>query len=444
MSLLGAMTTAISGLTAQSKALGHVSDNVANSQTVGFKRIDTNFVNYLTRSTNRISMPGSVEARPDYTNSLQGTVQQTDNPLAMAVAGQGFFAVVQSRGSVGGVVQFDPQQYYTRAGDFRMDKDGYLVNGQSNFLQGWTVDQTGQPDRTQLTPIRISDLVYNPVATSTIDLSANLPADLPPAPPLPTAAQLADATVSGQIQVYDALGRPQQATLNWTKLSNTQWQLGINMPGEVAPPARSILVNFGPGGVPVAAAGTIESFGAATNMTGSAMVGIGDVATVSLTADFGQGLQPLTLNLGARGESRGVTQFAGTEYSVRNLAQDGVPLGSYAGVSLRDNGDLAVNYDNGQNRIVARVPIVAFNDPDRLQRQDGQAFTRTTESGEARIVDAGSSGAGKLVTSSVERSNVDIASEFSKLILAQRAYTANTRIVTAADEMLQDTLNMRR
>ena len=98
MSLLGSMTTAISGLAAQARALGHVSDNVANSQTVGFKRVDTNFTSWLTRSNQRLHMPGSVEARPDYTNTVQGTIEQVENPLALAIAGQGFFSVAQARG----------------------------------------------------------------------------------------------------------------------------------------------------------------------------------------------------------------------------------------------------------------------------------------------------------------------------------------------------------
>ena len=113
-------------------------------------------------------------------------------------------------------------------------------------------------------------------------------------------------------------------------------------------------------------------------------------------------------------------------------------------IDVRENGDVAVSYTNGQSRVIARVPLVAFNDPDKLQRLDGQAFMRTAESGEARVTDSASNGVGKLVTGSLERSNVDIASEFTKLIVAQRAYTANTRVVTTSDEMLQETLNMRR
>lgn len=433
MSLLGALNTAISGLTAQSKALGHISDNIANSQTGGYKRVDTNFVNYLTRSTSTLHMPGSVEARPDYTNSLQGTVQQSDNPLAMAIAGQGFFAVAQERGTSSGEVVFDERQFYARSGDFRMDKDGYLVNGQGYYLQGWDVSSQGEPDRTQLDPIRVSDLVYNPVATSNIELSANLPAEPPTAP------------VAAPVQIYDSLGRLHQVDLTWTSLGNNQWSLGINVADDVSSAARGTIdVNFGNAASTAVADGTIGEFTNPTgSMAGSAAV-VGDAAGVTFTADFGEGPQTLTLNLGSFGQARGLTQFAGSEYSVRNMTQDGVPLGSYSSVSLSDNGDLSVNYDNGQTRVVARVPIVVFNDPDKLQRLDGQAFMRTVESGEARVVDANSSGGGKLVPGSLERSNVDIASEFSKLILAQRAYTANTRVVTAADELLNDTLNMHR
>jgi flagellar hook protein FlgE len=173
-------------------------------------------------------------------------------------------------------------------------------------------------------------------------------------------------------------------------------------------------------------------------------IAAGDAAFLGFSVDYGFGAQNVDLRLGGYGVPTGLTNYAGTEYGVRDLAQDGVPLGAFSGVVVRENGDVAVNYDNGQTRIVARVPVVAFNDPDKLQRLDGQAFMRTVESGEARVTDAASNGVGKLVTGSVERSNVDIATEFSKLILAQRAYTANTRIVTASDEMLQDTINMRR
>jgi flagellar hook protein FlgE len=207
-------------------------------------------------------------------------------------------------------------------------------------------------------------------------------------------------------------------------------------------------INFGgaiPGG-PIAAPGTISSITDLQNITapGAGPFALGDQAAMIFNLDYGFGPQSVSLRLGGYGVPTGLTNYSGTQYSVRDLSQDGVPLGAYSGVTVRENGDVAVNYDNGQTRIVARVPVVAFNDPDKLQRLDGQAFMRTVESGEARVTDASSNGVGKLVTGSIERSNVDIAAEFSKLILAQRAYTSNTRIVTASDEMLQDTINMKR
>ena len=431
MSLFGAMTTAISGLTAQSRALANISDNVANSQTVGYKRVDTNFVDYITDSTLTAHRSGSVVARPDYQNSIQGTIEQTENPLGMAIAGQGFFSVALPNGDSSGQVQFDDRQFYTRAGDFSLDKDGYVVNGAGYYLQGWSADATGQPLRTSIAPIRVSQLVFNPIATSRIELSANLPASGLTNP------------VSSQADIYDSLGAVQTVTMTWTPVSSNVWSLDISSPN-AGGSVGTVEVRFGQAATPVAPDGTIGQFANATGSLGFAASVTGDPADVTFNADFGQGPQAVTLNLGAFGEALGITQYAGTEYGVRNLSQDGVPLGSFSSLTARENGDVVINYDNGQSRVIARVPITTFSDPDKLQRLDGQAFMRTTESGEARVTDPASNGAGRLTIGSIERSNVDIATEFSKLIVAQRAYTANTRIVTASDEMLQDVVNMRR
>jgi flagellar hook protein FlgE len=430
MSLFGSMTTAISGLTAQARALGHVSDNVANSQTVGFKRTDTNFVSFLTDSTLVVHRPGSVVARPDYTNTVQGTIEQSENPLGLAIAGQGFFSVALPTGSANGQVTFDERQFFTRGGDFQMDRNGYMVNGAGYFLQGWASDAAGEPDRTQIQPIRVSELVFNPIATGAIELSANLPAG-------------GTDPVSTTLNVYDSLGTLQPMTLTWTPGVANVWTLEIAAAG-AGGSLGTIDVNFGQAATVPVADGTIGEFVNPSGTLSGAAAVVGDPSLVSFTADFGQGPQAITLNLGAFGAARGVTQYAGDEYEVRNLAQDGVPLGAYSSVTVRENGDVAINYDNGQARVIARVPVTTFNAPDMLQRLDGQAFMRTLESGEARTSDPASNGAGRLAVGSIERSNVDIAAEFSKLIVAQRAYTANTRIVTASDEMLQDTINMRR
>ena len=145
MSLFNAIDTAISGLSSQSSAFGNISEDVANSQTVGFKRVDTRFMDYLTTSTVSENQPGAVVARPDYINNVQGSITQTDNPLGMAITGQGFFAVSQSTGTVNNAPTFNPQQYYTRAGDFSMNSQGYLVNSAGQYLNGWTVNPQPVP-----------------------------------------------------------------------------------------------------------------------------------------------------------------------------------------------------------------------------------------------------------------------------------------------------------
>ena len=134
MSLFGAMNTAISGLAAQANAFANISDNVANSQTVGFKRVDTSFIDYLTTSNATENDSGAVVARPDYVNNVQGTVTQTDNPLGLAIAGQGFFAVSQQIGQVNDIPVFNPQKYYTRAGDFQLNKNGYMGSGNATAI----------------------------------------------------------------------------------------------------------------------------------------------------------------------------------------------------------------------------------------------------------------------------------------------------------------------
>jgi flagellar hook protein FlgE len=438
MSLFGAMNTAISGLTAQSAAFGNIGDNVANSQTVGYKRVDTSFEDYLTTSTATANQSGAVVARPDYVNTVQGTVTQTDKPLDLAIAGQGFFTVSRQIGEAKGAPIFREQTEYTRAGDFALNKDGYLVNSSGHFLNGWQADAAGVVDPTTLKPIQVGQSGYSPVPTSEVTLAANLPATPDPATP-----------ISSQVQVLDALGQAHPLQLSWTPVTGTPnaWQVSISQPGAQpgAPaPLGVAAIKFGAAGDPSAPEGTVGSVAAVSGaVTGSAFAA-GTSATLNVVANFGSGPQTIALNLGTFGQAKGLTQFAGSDYSLKSLTQNGVAPGSFSNVQTRSNGDVVVNFDNGQSRTVARVPITTFAAADALQRVDGQAFTATRDSGAPQTLAAGSNGAGSLVVSAVESSNVDIASEFTKLIVAQRAYSANTKLVTTADELLQQTLDMKR
>jgi flagellar hook protein FlgE len=439
MSLFGAMNTAISGLSAQSAAFSNISDNVANSQTVGYKRVDTSFIDYLTTSNSTENDSGAVVATPDYVNNVQGTITQTDNTLGLAIAGQGFFAVSQQDGEVNNIPHFSPQQYYTRAGDFQMDKNGYLVNSAGKYLNGWPVNpQTGAVNQNTLQPIQVTQTVYNPVPTTTVTPSANLPAT-------PVAGTAIPGTpISSDIDVYDALGTMHTVTLNWVQAAPDNWSVQISSPNDVLAADRGTAnVGFGltQNGVP---SGTIGNLAAVPGGTIVASpYAPNTAATVQFTTNFGSGAQDIIINLGTYGQTNGVTQFAGSTYNLRGLTQNGVPPGAFSSVTTESGGNIIVNYDNGQTRTIAQVPVVTFNAPNKLQRQNGEAFTASTGSGTPLAEAPGTNGAGNLVTQSVESSNVDIAAEFSKLIVAQQAYSANTKMVTTASQMLQQTIDMK-
>ncbi len=439
MSIFGAMNSAISGLTSQSDAFGNISDNVANSQTVGFKRVDTSFVDYLTTSTPIQNEPGAVVAQPDYVNDVQGAITQTGIPLNLAIAGQGFFAVSQQTGQVAGRPTFSPQQFYTRAGDFSLNSQGYMINSAGQYLNGWPADPvTHVVDQNALAPIQITQTALNPVPTANVDLSANLPAT-----PAAGTATLA-SPIASDITVYDALGTAHSVSLAWSQNAANDWTVTVTAPDAATPAVGTADVQFGPqtSGNPVTA-GTIGQIGQCTAGVTSVGYAANATASMSLTMDFGSGAQIVSVNLGTYGGSSGVTQYAGTTYDLQGISQDGVPPGNYAGVTTQDNGNVVVNYNNGQSRTIAQVPLVTFNAPDLLQGQNGQSFTATTASGTPLADVANTNGAGSLVVNSVEGSNVDIATEFSQLIVAQQAYSANAKVVTTANDLLEATINMK-
>jgi len=403
MSLFNSMTTAISGMNAQSRALGHISDNVANSQTVGFKRTDTNFEDLLTQSSSRIHTPGAVSATPEATVSLQGSLEMVDNPLSIALSGNGLLSVAQPAGrNPDGSVAFENQQLFTRAGDFRKDSSGYLVNGSGYALQGWSADANGVVNQGPLSPIHVDETPIAAQPTTKAALTANLPKTPASTDPIKT-----------QFQIYNPAGDLKTVQLSWAAggAPNT-WTATA---GDGTTNLSSQTLTFDP-------------------VTGAAAPG----SALTFTGDFGQGSQTVTLDLSD------VTQHAGTVYEQSKITVDGETSGAFRAVAIRDSGDVVVSYDNGASRTIAKVPVVTFSNPDALQRMDGQAFGLSSEAGPMQVQSAGTKGAGTLSAGAVEHSNVDIAAEFTKLIVAQRAYTANTRIVTTTDQMLEETINMRR
>jgi len=793
MSIFGSMTTAVLGLNAQSRALGHISDNIANASTLGYKRVNTAFETLVLQSSDRLHSPGGVTAQPVFMNNIQGNLSQVQSPTNIGIQGQGFFSV--SKLGTGNNSQVQTQTgtvsasstFYTRMGDFELDKNRYLVNSAGYALNGWAVDAvTGTLQKDKLSPIQVNTLIDKPVSTSSIDLSANLPATPAKGESIPPSS----------VQIFDTQGNPRTINMNWRQQGANNWRLTVDAPGSSSKPVdgtfagypatvsfgqniagvtpvaqvnaitvsgqttngqanirigetysvnidgstysvkvtsdnvaslgsftgmagalanainsaspaapvraqtvngniiRLIAANPGtpfkvnqqvdsvaptnntvtgptstaatttsgeiekftfpqsqidigdtfqirvqPGGpatsqtvsvtvtalnystysnitgvvqdlankinalnigvtatntggvlsiqhntanssITATSAGVSNSSTASNTLTGAfsvanvagvrqqrtvtltgtpgdigtmyslsvngtpvtysttgkemtmeditaalankinsntslpvtataqggvitiisktpdgdaadqfslqqtcvtgqtpahigltfgtspetvgtltglstALVGTGTAvsaatqsagqdATITFVVNYGFGPQTIKLNMGQFQKPGGLTQYAGDEMSVNTLIQDGAPRGQFKDVVFKDHGDVVVNFDNGRSKVIARVPVVTFNNPNALQRDAGGVFIETEEAGKPNFNDPETNGAGAIIANSVEGSNVDIADEFTKLIVTQRTYSANTKIVTTSDEMLQEVLSLKR
>lgn len=429
MSIFGALDTSVSGLQAQSSAFTNISDNIANSQTIGYKGVDTNFTNYLVQSTAANNGADSVVATPDYTNTVEGTVTQSSNPLALAINGNGYFNVSlpgPSTTSSGTTTQtFNAQQYYSRAGDFTLNNKGYIVNGSGAYLDGWSVNPTnGVANTSSLAPIQISQGASPPVATSNVSVSATLPTTPSSSP------------VNTQVDVYDSLGNMQQLNLSWSQVSGAAntWTLDVSSPN--ANPTATPAGTIGSATMTFGSNGTLSSLTAGTGSTTS-----GNGGQLQINPTYNGTTQPMTLDFGSFGSTTGLTQYAGSSLNLQGATQNGSPSGNFSNLSVDTQGNITANYTNGFSKVVAQIPLATFSAPDALQNQSGQLETASQGSGPASVNAVGGSG-GTLVTGSVENSNVDIAKQFTNLITAQQAYTANSKVVTTAQQLLQTTVNM--
>ncbi|CAK0775559.1 flagellar hook protein FlgE [Azospirillaceae bacterium] len=240
MTVFGAMATAVLGMNAQARALGHISDNIANAQTIGYKRVGTSFEEMVLQSDSQSHTPGGVRALPAYSNNIQGTLQQVESRTNVALQGNGMFNVSQlpAPDPLTGIRPATTKtSYFTRVGDFELDKDRYLVNSAGYALNGWEINTlTGTIDASTPKPIQVAALIDNPVATSEIELVANLPAK-------PTVGQSIPNTT---IQTYDTQGNSHTVDLTWRQEAPNVWRMGILTAGSTLNPLDAPTPPFPP------------------------------------------------------------------------------------------------------------------------------------------------------------------------------------------------------
>lgn len=450
MGIFGAMTTAVSGLRAQSYSLENISGNIANSQTTGFKRVETNFVDLIPDTPPNRGLAGSVTAFSRLTNTIQGDLQPTGISTNMAINGEGYFIVRERSGTNGPAPLFSGRNYYTRRGDFSMDRSGHLVNGAGFYLRGESIDPaTGQVRNGGAGVIQISQDPLPANRTQNVNYAASLPnrpatnasVGGPPGSELMTIGSWpfaqAAGEVSGQNQstflnqsisggsvvAYNQIGAPVDVQFRWGKTASgppSTWNLYYmeNSAAVGAAPAwRQI-------GAPV-------EFNSAGQMTVPAS-GTLNIPALSIN---GVSVGAVNLNFGAR-----LQQYPTTSGLVQGVAieQDGFPTGTLDSVAVGSDGLITGTYSNGRVVPVGRVTVVQFNADNALKRGDGGTYEETFESGGPII----GMGASSITGGHVENSNTDIAEEFSKMIVTQQAYSANTRVVSTAQQMMQDVINI--
>jgi flagellar hook protein FlgE len=420
---IGSFSASLSGLNANQQKLSVIGNNLANLNTVAFKGSTVNFADLVSQSVggpsaNPMQIGLGVTTGQITPNFSQGSIENTGIATNVAIQGAGFFVI----GSLN-------ERSYSRAGNFGFDADGMLVTADGHPVQGYTainpltgqIDTSGPPSNILVPP----GVLRAPMATTKFGTISNL-----------DAAAATGSPFTASVQIYDALGVPHVATLSFTKTGPGAWTYTATVPGAE--------VTGGTAGTPFQiATGTLafNSLGKLTTVNGGAAA---DVTITGPTWANGAAAVNFTWDLiDANGVST-VTGYAAAS-STSSITQNGAPSAAPSSIIVIDqDGQLKASFGVGQTLTVGVLSLATFNNPQGLVKLGTNLYSESEASGLASIGTAGTGSRGTLIGSSLEQSNVDIAHEFTQMILAQRGYQASSKGITVADELLVETLNLKR
>lgn len=431
--VLRAMYSGVSGIRAEGEALGVVGDNIANVNTVGFKTQRAIFQDVLGHSIlagTSSALPGSGVRVGDIQQMFtQGTLSNTGVATDLALNGDGFFVV---NGTVEGITS----NFYTRAGTFVIDKDGYLTNPAGLRVQGYEANGDGTFDAS-ISSVRAPTSALPARATQNVEITANIDSSAA----VPTLAwdpqdPANTANFSTTMTVYDSLGNSHTLDVYFVKTADNAWDYHALVSGdEVNPPVAGSNVEVGAGNLTFTTDGALD-----TVTTGTPIAidfGGGATAGQAITLDFGT-----SIAAGGTGLD-GTTQFASPS-SVSAQSQDGYASGDFSGVAVDGQGVVMGLYTNGQKIAMSQLAVAKFRSNDGLGRAGQNLWIETRDSGTAAMGTAASGGRAAVSAGALEGSNVDLAEEFVGLITHQRSFSANSKTITTADEMLQELINIKR
>jgi flagellar hook protein FlgE len=422
-------TTSLSGLSANQQKLDVIGNNLANINTLAFKSSDVNFSDLVSQSVggssvNPMQIGLGVTTGSITPNFRQGGIQNTGVPTNVAIQGSGFFVL-------GGATD----RSYTRAGNFAQDADGLLITADGKPVQGYTavdpvtgaIITTGQPTDIVVPP----GVLRPPTATTQFTASSNL-----------DASAVVGTTFTASPQIYDSLGTSHVTTITYKNTAPGSWTYSIAVPGQD--------VTGGAAGTPVVLKSGTLSFtpaGALDKMDG--IVAVAGTPTSFVTvpppaAGWSDKATSTVMKWSLFDANNTATLTGYTAPSqTSSLTQNGEAAGSVTGISIDSDGQIVATIGAGQTVILGQLAMANFNNPGGLMKLGSNAFGESAAAGIANVGVAGTGGRGTLIGASLEQSNVDMAQEFTQMILAQRGYQANSKGITTADQLMQETLNLK-
>lgn len=434
MTLTRTMNTGVTGLRAQEQALGIVGDNIANINTYGFKHSRAVFEDVLgSVSARRTTGPGA-GVRMIRTQQIfgQGSLQNTNVPTDLALSGEGFFVV---QGNIDGI----SGQFFTRNGQMSLRADGTLANAQGLEVMGYPADASGIGFESKLAGIKVAPASLPPKPTSEIEMTANLdPSEAPPSVPFDVNDPVNTSNFSTSITTYDTMGNAQTLDVYFVKGANpNEWNMHVlGDANELTNP-------------PPANPGDTNTEIATGTVTFDGMGKLQTVSALSATVTYGSGApQTINFNLGdpisAGGTGGlGLTQY-GAPSSVSSQSQDGYAPGDLTGVDITPDGVVNGVYSNGQALPIAQLAIAKFQANEGLARAGHNLWMKTVDSGEPAVGAASTGGRAAVIAGALEQSTVDLTSQFVDMISYQRAFSANAKTITTADEMLLEMSQLKR
>lgn len=432
MTISSSLNAGVAGLTANANRLATISDNIANSSTFGYKRVETDFYSLVNSSTGGTYSAGGVRTTSHRLIDQPGSIESTSNATDLAVPGRGFLPVATSANVNAGS---NLQMLLTSTGSFRQDAEGFLKTDSGLVLLGWPADSNGTvPSFTRdtsdsLEPVQILTNDFTSDPTTAVTLGVNLP------------ATGTDSTSTGDneilsVEYFDNLGKSETLQVSFTPTvpatgASNEWTMTIEDSSSGGAVVGEYVLEFNdanPGGGTLLAV-TTNSGGAYDPVAGTFIINVSS--------------GPIEIDIGEIGATDGMSQLADT-FAPVSVRKDGSTVGAMVGVEVDENGLVRASFSTGQTKVLYKVPLVDLPNPNGMIALDEQTYMPSPQSGNFFLWDASDGPTDKIISFAREASTTDVAGELTDMIKTQRAYSSNAKVIQTVDEMMQETTNIKR